>query len=89
MWYKLWHKMRRNLYLFGLLLGVALTLPLATGCSGAVVTATSPPVPTRTSQPAATPTTVIEPTAPPESAKPADTKVLESWSSLSPDGLWR
>ena len=39
--YRVWHKMRRNLYLYGLLLGVALTLPVAAACNGA--TATPPP----------------------------------------------
>jgi len=51
--------------------------------------ATPPPAPTRTPQPAATPTTMMEPTAPPELAQPDDTTVLDSWSSLSPNGLWR
>jgi hypothetical protein len=87
--YRVWHKMRRNLYLYGLLLGVALTLLVAAACSGATAIATPPPAPTRTPAPAATPTTTIEPTASPGSGQPDDTKVLDTWSSLSPDGLWR
>jgi hypothetical protein len=77
------NSMRWNLYLYGLLLGVALTLLLSAGCTPSI------PEPTQTQPPAATLTTMIEPTVHLESGQPADTQFLDSWSSLSPDGMWR
>jgi hypothetical protein len=101
---KVRQRTRWSFYLYGLLLGVALILVLASSCTVAdptrtripssVVTPTAtirPPTatPTTAESPTATPTRMIEPTATAESEQPTDTKALDSWSSLSPDGTWR
>jgi hypothetical protein len=46
------------------------------------------PTPLRT-QPAAATATAVAPTASPESDEPVAASLLDSWSSLSPDGMWR
>lgn len=90
---RVWYRMGRRFYWYSLIWGIGLTIALVAGCGGADATATAPPVATRTPPPAAKPIAETEPTATaadtPETVKGNEARVLDSWSSLSPDGRWR